>query len=287
MTTKTETLFKLCNTSGGCTSPEASLITGDTLVNVSGPMSRLWRLGRVSRKVERLLPTGRPTYRYFPADAEGCEMAPEEVAPTEPKPRRRRRKDEERVEKQAYDAYVAGEARRAEQGGWENNCNTVIEKVLQSSPIGKPATPEPLDFNTVVANLVDALTNAVVAQLHTRLASRIQELLPTVHRVIHPPLYDAAVPVRLPKILIVGLLPQQAGMIAQEFGEAYDLRFWKEGNPKELDANTKTADGVYVLITMVSHWMTEKLKGTKYIPVSGMDNLRTKLTERFVTEGAG
>lgn len=128
------------------------------------------------------------------------------------------------------------------------------------------------------------MANSVIAQLKDRLAAKLHEIIPAVQRVIHP--HETHAPkARNTAILVVGLLPQQAGIIVQEFGEAFDLRFWKDGNPKELDAQLRGVEGVYVLTTMVSHWMTDKIKAHSHVVhVSGMDKLRTALTARFMGE---
>jgi len=47
-------------------------------------------------------------------------------------------------------------------------------------------------------------------------------------------------------VLVVGLLPTQAGRIQQGLGEYLDMRFWKDDNTDTLRQLAKMADVVFI-----------------------------------------
>lgn len=67
-----------------------------------------------------------------------------------------------------------------------------------------------------------------------------------------------------PKVIIAGLLPQQAGLMQQEFGQALDFAFIESqeaSNSKRIDALLASHDYVYAMTGFMSHSLDGKLKG--------------------------
>lgn len=85
-------------------------------------------------------------------------------------------------------------------------------------------------------------------------------------------------------VLIVGLLPQQAGMIQTEFGNDLNLKFWKEGSLGQLRKTAQSADFVLLFTSKISHDATNAVASVNknmIRVVGGMTTLREKLTEIF------
>jgi hypothetical protein len=91
-----------------------------------------------------------------------------------------------------------------------------------------------------------------------------------------------------PKVLIAGLLPAQAGMIVDEFGEVFDLRFYMtDENLKKLAKMLPGVDHFITFTSKIEH-QTEKTAQSLGIPIircsGGMTMLRQKLEELYINE---
>ena len=85
-------------------------------------------------------------------------------------------------------------------------------------------------------------------------------------------------------VLIVGLLPQQAGMIQTEFGENLNLKFWKDGSLGQLKKTAQASDFVLLFTSKISHDATNVVASVNNNVIrvaGGMTTLREKLTEIF------
>ena len=58
---------------------------------------------------------------------------------------------------------------------------------------------------------------------------------------------------KLPSVLIVGLLPVQAGLVSTEFSDRLDLRFCDTNNLNEMKRMAKVVDRVYLFSSKISH----------------------------------
>lgn len=105
--------------------------------------------------------------------------------------------------------------------------------------------------------------------------------------VIHAPEPAFESAPRKHKVLIVGLLPQQAGMISMEFSDALDLSFWKDESTSQLRNSARAADVVVLFTSKISHSHLETVKSVqtkvKQCP-GGMTALRDMLTNIFVED---
>jgi hypothetical protein len=143
--------------------------------------------------------------------------------------------------------------------------------------------------NTMAAEIMHRLNvqlTAQVADMSVRLKQQIEVDRPS-PEAMAARIANASQPLkkRLPTVLIVGLLPGQAGMISQEFGDVFDLRFWKDEAMEMLKHNAKNADYLITFTSKISHSAEEMIKSLN-LPIircsGGMSMLRTKLTDLFV-----
>jgi hypothetical protein len=91
----------------------------------------------------------------------------------------------------------------------------------------------------------------------------------------------------LRSVLIVGLLPAQAGQIQSEFHDCFDLRFWKDESADKLKAASHAADLVITFTSKISHWAEEIIQSTHATLIrspGGMTRLREILTEIYSKE---
>lgn len=145
-------------------------------------------------------------------------------------------------------------------------------------------------LRSISSSIADALFNNIKADLMARLAHLPDALpapkedspmrnvtvpVPVPASAALPPLANIfpakEAPAKRPKILITGLLPQQAGTLAQAFGERLDLTFWKDGNYKQLRQLAVSNELVLIHTGHDSHSTQETVKsaGGNYRLVSG------------------
>jgi hypothetical protein len=93
---------------------------------------------------------------------------------------------------------------------------------------------------------------------------------------------------RLPCVLVAGLLPAQAGMIQNEFGEVLKLRFADaSASLQQLKDSARGVDAAFTFTGKISHGVEEAIQatGTPLHRVSGgMSSLRDRLTRFVVNE---
>lgn len=153
---------------------------------------------------------------------------------------------------------------------------------------------------------LDDLANEFIAKIAGYFAEKFKvELLGKVGEFIHslpappqapepvlleaPPVQPAFLPeketrVRLPKVAIIGLLPQQAGEIQAEFSECLDLVFWSNGPQSSLKPIAIGCEAVFLHTRHMSHTADETLKrmGANIVRVTGgVSNMRDALMNYF------
>lgn len=151
------------------------------------------------------------------------------------------------------------------------------------------------DITSMIQNIGNALAKQIVAQVAINLQPLLQRELAQVipQQPVEIPQLDVKTLIstqtapkreRLPTVGIVGLLPQQAGLIATEFGEVFDLRFWKNESNSSLKSMGIACE-VVLCTKWCSHSTTETLAsvGANWRKVTGgMNELRTTLTSLYV-----
>lgn len=154
-----------------------------------------------------------------------------------------------------------------------------------------------VSFDTALDALAKGLADVIVGRVKQNIAVELNSMLPEpVPAVALPSLAEVmgritshtALPAPKSgskKVLIVGLLPQQAGMINSEFGDCFDLSFWKDDGIDKLRALAASADVSLVHIAHTSHGTTEiaKKHSKDFRQVTGgMSSMRDELTKLFV-----
>lgn len=145
-------------------------------------------------------------------------------------------------------------------------------------------------MDDMVASFVDQFANtlvtALVETLKPRIEAKLREALPAALPKINPPAPKQEVLPSKKKVLVVGLLPQQAGMIASEFGEVFDLNFAdKDALNGKLKTQVLHSDLVVGMVGFISHAQDDILQmaGGYYRKCSGgMTRLRDLLTQEYV-----
>ena len=180
----------------------------------------------------------------------------------------------------------------------QESVSNVQESTPKASKPRKAPTPSrtrtnatTLDLNALVedlaTSLADTLAQQVAAKLKDRLMAQLATHLPALAAPppqIHAPIINEP-KANKKRVLIAGLLPQQAGMIQSEFGEVFDLAFWKD---ESLHALKSRAEGAEVTITFTSkigHAAENAIKTTRteyHRCVGGMTSLRDMLTRMYV-----
>ena len=101
---------------------------------------------------------------------------------------------------------------------------------------------------------------------------------------IHAPIINEP-KVSKKRVLIAGLLPQQAGMIQSEFGEVFDLSFWKDESLRALKSRAESAEVTITFTSKIAHAAEDAIKTTSteyHRCVGGMTSLRDMLTRMYV-----
>jgi hypothetical protein len=209
--------------------------------------------------------------------------------------------------KQAFDA---GYTRRKVIGHTATGSEIYGNYVVDAAKVGMPkkerkaaqtaSTPKSVGerlenggIGEMIQNLSDAIAKQIAssvvvslqASLTRELASVIPQHVPPVKQLT---LNLANLPpepaVIKPRIGIVGLLPAQVDIIEKEFGDVFEIRYWKEDGTAALKAIGRACE--LVLVTKwCNHSATETLKsvGAKWRMVDGgLTELKTMLTALYV-----
>ena len=161
---------------------------------------------------------------------------------------------------------------------------------------GKTSQPtQSDDITSMIQNIGNALAKQIVAQVALNLQPLLQRELAQVipQQPVEIPQLDVKALIstqtapkreRLTKVGIVGLLPQNAGVISTEFHDKFDLKFWDGGSNASLKSLGISCE--YVLCTKwCGHKHVETLKSvganTRFLP-GGMESIRETLINMYV-----
>ena len=183
-----------------------------------------------------------------------------------------------------------------------SNVQESVSNVQESAPKARKSRAKPtpsrtrtnattLDLNALVedlaTSLADTLAQQVAAKLKDRLMAQLATTLPALAappQQIHAPIINEPRAVKK-KVLIAGLLPQQAGMIQSEFGEVFDLAFWKDESLHALKSRAESAEVTITFTSKIGHAAESAIKTTSteyHRCVGGMTSLRDMLTRMYV-----
>ena len=167
----------------------------------------------------------------------------------------------------------------------------VVKRRKASTPSRTRTNATTLDLNALVedlaTSLADTLAQQVAAKLKDRLMAQLATTLPALAAPppqIHAPIINEPRAVKK-KVLIAGLLPQQAGMIQSEFGEVFDLAFWKDESLHALKSRAESAEVTITFTSKIGHAAENAIKATSteyHRCVGGMTSLRDMLTRMYV-----
>lgn len=162
-------------------------------------------------------------------------------------------------------------------------------------PPQEPVVPAPAPAPKPVAPLIpsiDALVEDFARAVVQRITVRVRELLSREVKAftaeadsMHYTL-DAPAKERLRVVLIVGLLPQQAGIITAEFGNCFDLRFWKNESTQKLQGMARGAARVLVMVSKVSHSSCDAISaaGVPFVRIGGGLSMLRQHLEAYYLE---
>jgi DNA-binding Lrp family transcriptional regulator len=141
-------------------------------------------------------------------------------------------------------------------------------------------------------SMMEAMATRMANQLLSRVMSKFSEAAgfdkgPSIEelRSRMPQKQEEKKPMR--SILIVGLLPAQAGQIQAEFHDCFDLRFWKDESADRLKAMAQSADLAITFTSKIGHWVEEIIQSSHVQLIrapGGMTRLREILTEVYAKE---
>jgi hypothetical protein len=163
------------------------------------------------------------------------------------------------------------------------------ERLKAEKPVGERL--EIGGIGGMIQNLSDAIAKQIAASVVVSLqASLTRELASVVPQQAPKQLtlnlgnLPPEPPVIKPRIGILGLLPAQVDVIEREFGDVFNINYWKEEGSSTLKAIGRTSEIVFVT-RWCSHGATETLKsvGAKWRFVEGgLSELKNLLTALYV-----
>lgn len=156
----------------------------------------------------------------------------------------------------------------------------------------EPVTPEP-EKETLAPSLLplaekvaDLVVERILARLVQGLTSQVKQevveavkplvaprVLPKFNQEVKMPKHDPSVPPLenpkpwKPQVLIVGLLSQQAREVEKNFGELFNLRFWKEEGFPKLKGMAKSSDLVILVVDKITHPIDNMVVASKPVEV--------------------
>ena len=250
----TERIIACVEDHPGATTGQVAEMLQHQRASINPMMSQLAKKGRLTRTLLGHTPSNIAFYGYWPATAQLSNVQEsvscvQESAPKARKPRK------------------APNPSRTQTNATTLDLNTLVEDLATS--------------------LADTLAQQVAAKLKDRLMAQLATQLPALAAPppqIHAPIINEPRASK-PKVLIAGLLPQQAGMIQSEFGEVFDLAFWKDESLQALKHRAEAAQVTITFTSKIGHAAESAIKATSteyHRCVGGMTSLRDKLTRMYV-----
>jgi hypothetical protein len=169
------------------------------------------------------------------------------------------------------------------------------EQAQQTPPPPPPqediAAPHISHFQAAFAPNIDSMVNqfanSIAEVIAARIVSALNLQLPTHIDALVDQYKNGSGPKKeaLPKVIIAGLLPAQAGLMVAEFGKELDFAFIEQteaSNSKRIDQLLESHPMVYAMVSFMNHSLDGKLnKGARvYQRISGgLTSLRNALRE--------
>ncbi|HNO34563.1 MAG TPA: hypothetical protein PKK30_09635 [Nitrospira sp.] len=239
------------------TSDDLARAFGISLTDAAGRLSRAYTRGNLCREVMHYLPRGNAVYGY-------------RVVEGKPEPMLKSRQPEQKAAKIAPSTFdlSGGIAVLA-----ENIAKQIASQVVHA--LQGQLTRE-------LAGVVPPVISAPPVTISQPLKVETPKIEAPV--VLDPPVIEVLKHQRLPKVAIIGVTPQQAGILSTEFSDTYDLSFWQNDGIPRLRSIGVSCE-LCLVTKFVSHKATEVLtaQGAHWRKVTGgIDSIRDALTGYYV-----
>lgn len=241
----------------GSTVVEIAKGTGIPARTVSPSTTRLFQKGRVERTVHQLSASNNPSYAYSLSA----------VKIEETKPRRQ---------------VKSGKSRSKVDISMSAMLNQIAADIAQQI-VGRVKDHIALELTSLIPDAFVPATQSLETVTSNASKPSVEELRKRAVATLPAP--------RLKRVLVCGLMPQQAGMIQSEFNDCFDIRFWNNQNGDGFDSLKslcKSSDAVFFHTSHSSHGVESAARqhAVRFIRVSGgMTQMRAALTE-FYAEAA-
>lgn len=178
----------------------------------------------------------------------------------------------------------------------------VLERL--STPMQRPVLKEPPSLNKIVSDVAESLSLKITDMLavslkgwlSVHLGEMVKETLPAIldelkgDGVVQQPPKAPEAKVqknRLPRIAVVGLKPNQCGIIQSEFCDTFDITFWNDSTGSGVDqlrALGKNCEAVFLHTNHGNHGTVYSLESVKANIINvpgGMNSMRDALTQYY------
>lgn len=285
--TKKQHILDHIKANPGCTNKDLAAALGDTTNNTSAFTSIELKRGTLAREEVGKLPNGTPFY--------GFTLTGNTQLPRVRKPYTRRQPKQ------------LGSIPKKRSNVFEETAAAIGVDTKTLDPMPRThkrraaALPEVTSIDGLIESLAAQLVSQVVSRVKQTLPGELQKLLPAPAQ---PPAEGSAPPITqslaiegdiiapekkmqrsiLPNVAIIGLLPQQAGLISQEFGRVFDFDFIEPDAVFKLRRAAERAGTIIEMTKFISHSAEAIIKnGTQpLIRIhGGMSKLREELTRIY------
>ena len=162
-------------------------------------------------------------------------------------------------------------------------CYRTVHPTLE--PVRRPAAAPPpppkptIDIDEMVDKISDEIVDMIINKINEKLSERLGCSMPVVMTAAKKAIETA----QKTKVLVVGLLPQQAGLIQQEFGDKFNMDFCEATTASgKLRSQVLASDIVVTMTKFISHShqdITLSAGGNLRRCAGGLSQLRAILTE--------
>lgn len=238
----------------GADSTKISTHFGENLTHTSANLCGNHKRGHVTRNEVRRLPSGVPVYGYFAVEGTEGLNKPERLA----KVRSVRVRTEP---SQSFD--------------FTHSINALAEGLAKQ----------------IAAQVVVALQGQLTRELAGVVPPAVEIPKIDIQQMLPGPVQYIPAPApkqRKPKVAIIGVTPQQAGVLQTEFHDTIDLSFWQNDGVPRLKS-IGISNELCLVTRFVGHKDTQMLTaiGAKWRKVTGgIESLRDALTNYYVQEAA-
>lgn len=161
------------------------------------------------------------------------------------------------------------------------------EKIIEEVVILPVSLPEVPTDDLIAELLRRVLINGgagIIARLTSTLSETLRTELPhAISKLKEKPLEAKS---SRKRVFIVGLLPDQVQVITKEFGDVFDLSFWKDENIHLLKSKAINQDKILVMKKFISHSFQDALRSVRvqYTIVPGAVSELKAVLEKYYFE---